>query len=395
MVNNDTKMCKSPRRRASSMDNKMYEKKKHRQATMMASIEEQNAAIDYAQSNVVPSASEVHKLDSFAAAFSPVDLRVNGRASGLSSSHLTPIEPVTESAFDNEVMTQPSPLYWNQCHSVNPPYGHPESLTETVGESLAELFTPDMSASYERAFSPDHRLTLLQNVNEKYVSEPGFGPFQDLGGALPSPPPYASQPVEQHCMPGDGIFPQVSAETCPKEFMQQSPVSSPQSDTFPAVPYGTRSGFGQVQTMPRDVAAMQYYAERATEGFAPRGDDNNSVLRRMLMQTQQKNALQPRFGDGTSEPVVKSEPLSCDSFGYPENHSTPLCLGVMPRNSSYIDSTVGRQVGSVEFERDAVMKHFDLANCDQSIKKESCSNDAWEFGMTSITNNAIANSSEN
>lgn len=391
MVNNDTKTCKSPRRRASSMDNKMYEKKKQRQtAALLSSIEERNpSGSDYAaQSNVVPSGSEVQRLDSFATAFSPVDLRVNGRTSGLVSSNLTPIEPVTgESAFDNEVMTQPSPLYWNQCHSVNGPYGHPESLTETVGESLAELFTPDMSTSYDRAFSPDHRLTLLQNVNEKYVTEPsGYGPFQDL----PSPPPYAGHPGEQHCMPGDGIFPQVGAETCPKEFLQQSPVSSPRSDGFP---YGTRPGFGQAHTIPRDVTAVQYYTERGTEGFAPRGDDT-SVLRRMLMQTQPKSSLQPRFGEGSPDPiVVKPEPVCRDLFPYPETRSTLFSSGTMPGNSVYIDSTLGR--GGVEVERDVDMKHYDSEIGDRVVKTESCSNDDWEFNMTSIVNGAIVNGSEN
>lgn len=400
MVNNDVKTCKSPRRRASSMDNKMCEKKRHRQATLMTRIEERNSAGDYTPpSNVALSSSEVHKLDSFATAFSPVDLRVNGRTSGLSSSHLTPIEPVAESAFDtNEVMTQPSPLYWNQCHSVNPPYGHSgESLTETVGESLVELFTPDVSTSYERAFSPEHRLTLLQNVNEKYVSESGYGPFPDLGsGTLPSPPPYVSHPGEQH---SDGLYSQVGAETCPKEFLQQSPVSSPLSDSFAAAaapPYGTRSGYGQVQSLPRDAAAMQYYAERITEGYASRGDDS-SVLRRMLMQNQPKNALQPRFGDVTSEPVVvKSEPANCDSFAYPETHTTLLCSGVTPGNSTQFDSTVDCQVGSsVEMEYGANMKHFDLENADRVIKTENCGDDSWEFNMTSIPNSAIANVSEN
>lgn len=349
------------------MDNRSYEKKKC--PTMVKqNLQERSPAASHTKSDVVPVVPGVQRLDSFATAFSPIDLRSNGKDRALKSGLLSPMGLAAELPLGDEVMKQPSPLYWNRCHNVNPSYVHPEGLVETVSESLAELFTPDMNSSYEPSFLPDRQLTVLQNIsNDKYISDSSYLSFQDL----PSPPPYAGHPTAT-----EDLFPQVSA----KDLFQLS-TSSGQLDVLSGAQYMTRTGVSTHQGLQGDVSLMpKYYPERNEGGFASEPCGRNSMLRQMLMQAQQQGGILSGYADQPLESIVKSEPAEIDDFSYRDTNPFPSET-MLPAGS--VLSTASEGQSSILDYRKSSAYVVVKQETDVEIHEEDRRREVWNFSSTS------------
>ena len=187
---------KAPRRRATSMDTKTYEKKRGRAKKKVEQLRAQLEGGDGTpNSSLGGSATDLHLSDTFQ--LSPQDFRARTSSNASSiGGRLSPIHAGFEpDLHDNEVPPM-SPLSWqHQQDSINSTYKSDNYIPENLTESLAEMIVGDSF----NALSPELTDTLTSQLSPN--SGVGLN-FNEGNGLLPAPPPYPTQqPPQQRQSP--------------------------------------------------------------------------------------------------------------------------------------------------------------------------------------------------
>ncbi len=190
VINPDAKPGKAPRRRATSMDTKAYEKKRGRAKKKVEQLRAQLEGGDGTpNSSLGGSANDLHLSDTFQ--LSPQDFRA--RTSSNASSIGGRLSPCLEpDLHDNQVPPMPS-VSWNSDDYKT------DGFSE-VGQSLAESLAGMMVG--ESLLSPTvDSLTGTPNSLQSQLSPNTSGNlgYNEGNGLLPAPPPY---PTQQRPSPG-------------------------------------------------------------------------------------------------------------------------------------------------------------------------------------------------
>ena len=189
---------KAPRRRATSMDTKAYEKKRGRAKKKVEQLRAQLEGGDGTpNSSLGGSATDLHLSDTFQ--LSPQDFRARTSSNASSiGGRLSPIHSGLETDLhDNEVPPM-SPLSWqHQQDSVNSTYKSDNYIPENLTESLAEMFVGESFS----ALSSELTDSSLGSLQSQLSPNSGVGlSFNEGNGILPAPPPYPTQ-QQQHQSP--------------------------------------------------------------------------------------------------------------------------------------------------------------------------------------------------
>jgi forkhead box protein O3 len=376
VVNNEVKSSKVPRRRAASMDTKAYEKKRRqsgqKQDVVSSSVDTEQPQVYYHLSNNLPPTptTEGKKLDSFASAFCPSDLRaqIQGGQSGLGHlglGRLSPIPALREPDMESSAMTN----VWSQRCDDLPPFNRPESLTETVGESLAELF--DANVTYETSFSSGSQLTVLQNLSEHYVQSPSYHNFQDHGQTYTTASfPMIKTENTSNGYTGDLRYELPDMATLRSEYLEKIDQLRNGNNNF------TREGGNDDYTMVyRSTPHLSY---------------DTPMLRQMLSNNHYTTVMRT-----AEQPVkVKAERSDSDSYSYSSESHTSLVSGnssmlPMPESSpAGLDMLdVDMPAGQTETDMIRMEESSNLDDLDRLVKQEVAGEDGWEFDMDLIPNN--------
>lgn len=196
VINPDAKPGKTPRRRATSMDTKAYEKKRGRVKKKVDALRAQAELASHSNpgSEFGDSATELNQLqDTFT--LSPQDFRARTSSNASSiGGRLSPIQSAMEADLPDSDMSPVSP--WSHA-----PYRSQDGFTETLSQSLADMFVGDLNST----LSPDSGMgsvnmeqlgvrTPQQQANQSPVRQSQVSPSQNYQESyLPAPPPYSDQ----------------------------------------------------------------------------------------------------------------------------------------------------------------------------------------------------------
>lgn len=197
VINPDAKPGKTPRRRATSMDTKTFEKKRGR---VKKKVEQMRANMENATPDSTNSLNEsINELlpDAFG------DFRARTSSNASSIGRLSPIHSGQEPDLHDSQVPPMSPIPWNDS-----PYVKSEGFPETLSESLAEMLVNDMTLN---TLSPDAVLS--------------DGPL--VGGVLSPGMSTASPMHSQQVSPGSTYSPDMSLRAPPP--YPDSTLSSPHS----------------------------------------------------------------------------------------------------------------------------------------------------------------------
>ncbi len=191
VINPDAKPGKAPRRRATSMDTKAYEKKRGRAKKKVEQLRAQLEGSDGTpNSSLGGSANDLHLSDTFQ--LSPQDFRA--RTSSNASSIGGRLSPCLEpDLHDNQVPPMTS-VSWTELNDYKT-----DGFSE-VGQSLAESLAGMMVG--DSLLSPTvDSLTGTPNSLQSQSSPNTSGNlgYNEGNGLLPAPPPY---PTQQRPSPG-------------------------------------------------------------------------------------------------------------------------------------------------------------------------------------------------
>ncbi len=181
------------------MDTKSYEKKRGRAKkkveALRASLEGGNASSTSSLNEV---ANELQLPDTFQ------DFRARTSSNASSIGRLSPIQSALESDLHDNQVPPISPIPWNQPTEGLPNNFKTKDFTETLTESLAEMFVGDTM----NALSPVENLVnqessmVSTNMSTPSPIQPQMSPASSSGmqgfGAdmLRAPPPYPDQPLQ-------------------------------------------------------------------------------------------------------------------------------------------------------------------------------------------------------
>ena len=226
VINPDAKPGKTPRRRATSMDTKAYEKKRGR---VKKKVEQMRAALEGLGSNPASeygdSTGELSHLAESSFSLSPQDFRARTSSNASSIGRLSPIhaglEPELQDVAAAAAAAPMSP--WSQA-----PPGAGYQNQDTLSESLAEMFVGDALSPNNVAGSSDLLVGQLSAGSPLQSLSPVN--YQDQGGYLPAPPPYPMgaggvQPTRQPVIVGkNGLM---AGSTSPQDTYKLAALASP------------------------------------------------------------------------------------------------------------------------------------------------------------------------
>ena len=174
VINPEAKPGKSPRRRATSMDTKTYEKKRGRVKKKVEALRAGNSpnGSDFGEGNELLEDPSLHYN------LSPQDFRQRTSSNASSIGRLSPIPAVEPDLHDNQVPPM-SPIPWGDIPSSYS--GTQDQYTDSVQNSLANMMVGDQSLS-PLGHDMNDDLLLQQQTN-------GIG-FQTNTNLMSPPPPY-------------------------------------------------------------------------------------------------------------------------------------------------------------------------------------------------------------
>ena len=191
VINPDAKPGKTPRRRATSMDTKVYEKKRGRvkkkvdqmRAAMEGQVPSSNPGSDFGDST-----GDLNMVDTFN--LSPQDFRARASSNASSIGRLSPIQSELEPDLRGDPQVAPiSPISWNSTANS---YTNQDGFTETLSESLAEMFVGDTLSPNSSSMQGEQMMggVGMSSPMQSQLS-PNSGYVQDQNGAyMAAPPPY-------------------------------------------------------------------------------------------------------------------------------------------------------------------------------------------------------------
>ena len=263
VINPDAKAGKTPRRRATSMDTKAYEKKRGRVKKKVEALRAAMAGDNLSETGSYGgSAQELSFNDTFS--LSPQDFRQRTSSNASSMGRLSPIsQSVLEpDMHDNQVPPPPSsvsPLPWSMNSS--PRYDQYNTQDQSLSESLAEMFVGDGCIDIQ-----DPMVTTSTNMNSMHPHpqlSPNYGPMQQQQrspGYLP-PPPY-SEPLRrspQPPQPQNQPQPQqpMIAPSQGSQYIPQSLTELLASEGSPSFPEGFLSQVDEMMASPPQGSVLQ------------------------------------------------------------------------------------------------------------------------------------------
>ena len=204
VINPDAKPGKTPRRRATSMDTKVYEKKRGR---VKKKVEQMRAAMEGQVPSSNPgsefgdSTGDLNMVDSFN--LSPQDFRARASSNASSIGRLSPIQSELEPDLRGDNQVAPiSPIPWNSTGGggLATSYTNQETFTETLSESLAEMFVGDTLSPNSGGMRGEQMMggggLSVPSPMQSQLS-PNSGYVQDQnGGYMAAPPPYPDMPPQ-------------------------------------------------------------------------------------------------------------------------------------------------------------------------------------------------------
>lgn len=189
VINPDAKPGKTPRRRATSMDTKTFEKKRGR---VKKKVEQMRANLESAAATSTSSLNEsVNELlpDTFS------DFRARTSSNASSIGRLSPIHSGLEPDMHDSQVPPMSPIHWNDTDSHSP-FNKAEGFPETLSESLAEMFVNDPMNTLG-TLSPVENVLSDNNMMNRSLSTPSPmhsqlspGSSYNSDMSLRAPPPY-------------------------------------------------------------------------------------------------------------------------------------------------------------------------------------------------------------